>query len=110
MRTVQPNDPRTPSVQIADDLRGRVEAEEFKPGMKLPAITDLAKQYGVAQMTARGALKQLVAEGRVVASPRGHFVAEVQPDQPPTLDDRMQALEAEVRELRSRVASLEASQ
>jgi DNA-binding GntR family transcriptional regulator len=110
MRTVQPNDPRTPSVQIADDLRKRVEAEEFAPGMQLPAITNLADQYGVAQMTARAAVKLLVAEGRVVASSRGHFVAEVQPASTPTLDDRLEALEAEVRELRSRMASLEASQ
>jgi GntR family transcriptional regulator len=110
MTTVQPNDPRTPSVQIADDLRRRMEAGEFTPGMKLPSIKDLTGRYGVAYMTANGALKQLVAEGRVVVSSRGHFVAEVQPTDAPTLDARLEAIEAEVRELRSRVASLESGQ
>ena len=86
-----------------------MEAGEFTPGMKLPSIKDLTARYGVAYMTANGALKHLVAEGRVVVSSRGHFVAEVQPTAP-TLDARLEAIEAEVGELRSRVASLESGQ
>jgi DNA-binding GntR family transcriptional regulator len=104
MRTVQANDPRSGSVQIADDLRSRIEAGEFAPGAKLPSIRELAGEYNVAQMTANGALQRLRTEGLVVASGRGHFVAEVPPDSEPTLADRLQAVEAEIRELRSRVA------
>lgn len=107
---MQANDPRSAPAQIADDLRARIEAGEFAPGAKLPSIRDLGKEYGVAQMTANGALQELRSEGLVVASGRGHFVAEVQPDRAPTLDARLQAVEAEVRELRSRVASLESGQ
>lgn len=107
---MQANDPRPGSVQIADDLRARIEAGEFAPGAKLPSIRELASEYNVAQMTATGALQRLRSDGLAVASGRGHFVAEVQPDHTPTLDDRLQAIEAEVRELRSRVASLESGQ
>ena len=48
------DDPRAPSVQIADDLRSRIEGGEFAPGAKLPSIRELASQYGVAPMTAQG--------------------------------------------------------
>ena len=110
MRTVQANDPRTGSVQIADDLRSRIEAGEFAPGAKLPSIRELAGEYNVAQMTANGALQRLRSEGLAVASGRGHFVAEALPVNAPTLADRLQAVETEVRELRSRVAALESDQ
>jgi DNA-binding GntR family transcriptional regulator len=107
---VQANDPRSASVQIADDLRVRIEAGELVGGVKLPSIRDLATEYGVAQMTANGALQQLRSEGLVIASGRGHFVAEGPPPRSPSLAERLQEVEAEVRELRSRVESLEAGQ
>ena len=107
---MQANDPRSASVQIADDLRARIEAGEFAEGVKLPSIRDLATEYGVAQMTANGALQQLRSEGRVTASGRGHFVAEGSPIRSTSLAERLQEVEAEVRELRSRVESLEAGQ
>jgi DNA-binding GntR family transcriptional regulator len=110
MRTVQANDPRPKLVQVAEDLRARIEAGEFTPGAKLPSIIKLTYEYGVTQTTANEALKRLRAEGLAVASGRGHFVAEVQPDRAPTLNDRLEAIEAEVRELRTRVASLESGQ
>jgi GntR family transcriptional regulator len=108
MRTVEANDPRTPSVQIADDLRSRIEGGEFDPGAKLPSIRDLASQYGVAPMTAQGALQRLRDERRVYSSGRGHFVGE--PGDSPSLAERLREVEAEVRELRSRVETLESAQ
>jgi DNA-binding GntR family transcriptional regulator len=107
---VQPNDPRSASVQIADDLRARIAAGELARGVKLPSIRDLATEYGVAQMTANGALQQLRSEGLVIASGRGHFVADAQTTRSPSLAERLQEVEAEVRDLRSRVESLEAGQ
>jgi DNA-binding GntR family transcriptional regulator len=107
MRTVEANDPRTPSVQIADDLRSRIEGGEFDPGAKLPSIRDLASQYGVAPMTAQGALQRLRDERRVYSSGRGHFVGE--PSDSPSLAERLRGVEAEVRELRSRVETLESA-
>jgi DNA-binding GntR family transcriptional regulator len=95
-------------VQIADDLRARIEGGELAPGAKLPSIRVLATEYGVAQMTANGALQQLRSEGRVTASGRGHFVADGPSPSSPSLAERLQEVEAEVRALRSRVESLEA--
>jgi GntR family transcriptional regulator len=111
MRTVRADDPRTKAAQIAGDLRERMEAGEFAPGTKLPSLRKLAADYGVTQPTAADALQQLHSDGLAGhSSGRGYFVAEVQPDRAPTLDDRLEAIEAEVRELRSRLESLEASQ
>jgi GntR family transcriptional regulator len=110
MRTVEANDPRPKLVQVAEDLRARIEAGEFATGAKLPSIRELAAEYGVTQTTANEALKRLKAEGLAIASERGHFVAEMRPDPAATLADRLQAVEAEVRELRSRVATLESGQ
>lgn len=105
------DDPRTKSAQIADDLRNRIEAGEFAPGAKLPSLRKLRDDYGVTQVTANEALQHLKTDGLAGhSSGRGYFVAEVAPDRPPTLDARLQAIEAEVHELRSRVASLEAGQ
>jgi GntR family transcriptional regulator len=108
MKTVEANDPRTPSVQIADDLRSRIDAGEFALGEKLPSIRDLASQYGVAAMTAQGALQRLRDERRVYSSGRGHFVGE--PGNSTDLAERLREVEAEVRALRSRIEILESAQ
>lgn len=105
---MEANDPRTPSVQIADDLRRRIEDGEFGPNAKLPSIRDLASQYRVATMTAQGALQRLRDEGRAYSSGRGHFVGD--PDNSPSLAERLREVEAEVRELRSRIETLESAQ
>ena len=78
---------------------------------KLPSLRKLAADYGVTQPTAADALQQLHSDGLAGhSSGRGYFVAEVQPDRMATVDDRLNAIEAEVRELRSRLASLESGQ
>src|SRR5215472_11612735 len=109
MRTVQTDDPRPASVQIADDLRSRIEGGEFAPGAKLPSIRELAAQYGVASMTAQGALQRLREEQRVYSSGRGHFVGEGPADNSLSLAERLGEVEAEVRELRSRIETLESA-
>jgi len=108
MRTVEANDPRMPSVQIADDLRSQIDSGELAPGTKLPSGRSLASQYGVALMTAQAALQRLRDERRVYSTARGYFVGE--PDESPSLAERLQEVEAEVRELRSRVEVLESGQ
>lgn len=63
--------------QVADDIRGDIQAGKLPPGAKLPAETDLATRYGVARMTARRAIAELVSEGLlVVLRGRGTYVAE----------------------------------
>jgi len=48
---------------IAGELRGRIEAGEFRPGDALPSINRLAQEYGVAKTTAQKALQVLKDEG-----------------------------------------------
>ena len=49
-------------VQVSNDLRERIQAGEYQPGQRLPAIPDLAHAYEVAVMTVRRALATLAAE------------------------------------------------
>lgn len=66
--------------QIADDLRARIDDGEFGPGVRLPGEPALVRDYGVAKMTASGALKLLVAEGVAVSRPgSGTYVREFKP-------------------------------
>ncbi|WP_327392949.1 MULTISPECIES: GntR family transcriptional regulator [unclassified Streptomyces] len=66
--------------QIADDLRARIDSGEFAPGDRLPGEPALVRQYGVAKMTANGALKILIAEGIAQArTGSGTYVREFKP-------------------------------
>jgi len=51
--------------QIADQLRTLIGKGEFKPGERLPAERDLAKQLGVSRPSVREALIALEVEGWV---------------------------------------------
>jgi GntR family transcriptional regulator len=102
---VETNDPRTPSVQISDALRSQNESGDLASGQRLPSSRALAQQYGVALMTAQTALQRLRDEGLVYSTGRGYFVGP--PDDSPSVDQRLQEVEAEMRELRSRIETLE---
>ncbi|MFB7192964.1 GntR family transcriptional regulator [Streptomyces sp. NPDC056240] len=66
--------------QIADDLRARIDDGEFEPGARLPGEPALVRDYGVAKMTASGALKLLIAEGVAVSrTGSGTYVREFKP-------------------------------
>jgi len=55
---------RTPRYQaIADDLRRRIEADEFGAGGLLPSEADLSATHGVSRVTVRKALDVLRDEG-----------------------------------------------
>jgi DNA-binding FadR family transcriptional regulator len=51
--------------QIAEQLRALIAAGEFKPGSRLPAERDLARQLGVSRPSVREALIALEVEGIV---------------------------------------------
>lgn len=51
-----------PSRQIADQLRERITSGDLAPGARLPSITTLMQDYGVARNTARRALAILEEE------------------------------------------------
>lgn len=56
-------EPRRLYRQIADQLRGLVDAGEFAPGSRLPAERELAMQLGVSRPSVREALIALEVEG-----------------------------------------------
>lgn len=67
---LDPDDPRTPSQQIANKLRAAILTGKLKPGEKLPSQPDLATRYGVARETIKVALRTLQAE-RLIVSRQG---------------------------------------
>lgn len=61
--------------QIADDLRGQIDAGVWAAGDRIPSEVQLMGRYGVARMTVRQALAALKAEGLLLAEHgRGVFV------------------------------------
>jgi len=63
--------------QMADGIRADIAAGVFTAGHRLPSETELARQYGVARMTARKAIAELVKDGSVVVvHGRGTYVTE----------------------------------
>jgi DNA-binding GntR family transcriptional regulator len=113
--TVDANDPRPPYQQVADDLRRKIQTGEYAPNMRLPSVRQLAKDYGLSAQTIQSALRELRHDGLVVSQQgRAYFVRD--PDRPvhqdpdlPELAKRLEAVENEVRELRSRLDSKESS-
>ena len=89
-------------LQIADDLRAAIAAGRYRVGDQLPVERELARQYGVAGMTARHGLEVLRDEGVVVSTEkRGHFVARVpSPDEDSGHSPEYQAFMEQLRAVR----------
>lgn len=68
--------PLAPWRQLYGLLRAQIDSGELGPGARLPSIKDLSETYGLAFTTVRKSLDQLKADGLVVTSPMGTFVAE----------------------------------
>jgi methanogenic corrinoid protein MtbC1 len=51
--------------RVCHELRSAMQAGTFSPGSKLPALSTLARRFGVAPMTMRKAILRLDAEGLV---------------------------------------------
>ncbi|SFO09938.1 GntR family transcriptional regulator [Amycolatopsis rubida] len=77
MDALDPDDPRPPYQQVANNLRAAILTRKFEPGEKLPSGPDLSKRYGVARMTIQQAIRILRDEGLVVSRQgSGVFVRE----------------------------------
>ena len=64
-----------PSRQIANELREKITSGELPPGSRLPSITSMMQEYGVARNTARRSVAILVEENLVeVVHGWGSFV------------------------------------
>jgi GntR family transcriptional regulator len=72
---LDPTDPRSPSRQIADDLREQITAGDLAPGAQLPSERMLSQRYEVTPQTVRQAVGLLKNEGLVLGQAgRGVFV------------------------------------
>lgn len=70
---ISEDDPRPAYVQLAAILRDRIASGKITA--RLPSERDLHQEFGVAPMTARKAVRMLVAEGLVtVVKGRGTYV------------------------------------
>ena len=64
-----------PYRQVANELRARIESGDLGPGARVPSITTLMQEYGIARNTARHALAMLAEEGLIEVTPGwGSFV------------------------------------
>ncbi|PXY17091.1 hypothetical protein BAY59_36570 [Prauserella coralliicola] len=95
------------STQIRDDLAKRIRAGEFKLGEKIPSLRALSADYGVAELTVHGAIRELQHAGVLEsATGRGTYVRAL-PEDAEVSRDAVAALRAEVDDLRARVQALE---
>lgn len=101
MRALDPDDNRSPYLQVSDAVRDAITAGEWQPGQRLPARIALTKHFSVSAMTVQNALRVLRDEG-VIVSRQGSGVF-VHTDAPPRAD-----VHAELVALRQRVERLEA--
>ena len=68
--------PETPYLQVAAILRGRIQDGQLPPGARVPSITALMGEFGIARNTARRAIEVLKDEGLVIVRQGwGTFVA-----------------------------------
>jgi DNA-binding transcriptional MocR family regulator len=70
-------DPRPLYVQIADQIAEAIDAEQLKPGDRLPAMRDLSRELDCALVTVSQAYELLTARGRASSRVgKGTFVAQ----------------------------------
>jgi DNA-binding GntR family transcriptional regulator len=111
------DDRRAPYLQVSEALRAAIHNGDFAPGDRLPTVTELAEQYGVAKMTVQRAISELRDAGLVTSwQGRGTFVRE-QTDSPKSqateaatydaIIRRLDGIADDVQQLADRVAQLE---
>ena len=116
------DDPRSPYLQIVEDLRRSIATGKINPGDKLPSNAELKRTYGVAGQTAQNAINALKTEGLVYGvAGRGVFVrsdldlddvrARVATDDPAQLNEdllrQVEVLTAGVARLNDLVATMD---
>lgn len=103
MAHVDPNDPRAPYQQIADDLRSAIRAGELAPGERIKSSRELADVYGVAPMTVHQAMRVLRDEGLVESyQGRGVFVRSPDSKREPGVPEQIEELRRQVDQLAAR--------
>jgi hypothetical protein len=68
--------PKLPADRVRDDLAGKTERGELRPGEQLPTVAALCDTYGISRVTVLKALRSLADSGLIEIIPRwGSFVA-----------------------------------
>jgi GntR family transcriptional regulator len=116
--TLNPQDGRPVSQQIADLLRNEIAHGALRPDEKIDSVRTLAAKYGVSPQAADNALGILKAEGLTYTNPgRGTFVrpeaAEVLQSASSSpeflaLNERLNEVFAALANISERLAALEA--
>jgi len=88
---LDPDDPRTPSQQIANKLRAAILTGKLKPGEKLPSQPDLAARYGVARETVKKSLQVLHADRLIVSRQGSGSFVRAQTERPVGLRPHIEA-------------------
>lgn len=84
-------------IQLKNLLQQQVTSGGFGPHSRVPSERELSEQYAISRMTARQALAELIADGRLYTSAgKGTFVAE------PKIRQSVQALTSFTEEMRHR--------
>jgi DNA-binding FadR family transcriptional regulator len=103
-----PETDRSASKQLADALRGDIEAGSYPAGSKLPSYRHLRDAHHVALNTAQAAIRILAAEGLVEIRPaQGAYVREQADGNGPTLRAELADLQAVLRRSRKDLATAE---
>jgi len=69
--------PVPPHRQVAEVIRARIRSGELRPGDRVPGVTRLMQEFGIARTTAGKVLSLLREEGLITVVPGwGSFVKE----------------------------------
>jgi DNA-binding transcriptional regulator YhcF (GntR family) len=68
--SIDPDDPRPASQQIANQLRAAILTRRLQPGERLPSQIELAERYNVARETVKGALR-ILRDDKLIVSRQG---------------------------------------
>lgn len=126
------SDPRPPYQQAADLIRREIESGKIKPGEQVPSYRELQERFGIANMTARSALRVLREEGLIyTVQGRGSYVSDgtvgkrgkgasasepapapgsaVSADELRALREQLRAMSVDLQDIKREVAELKAA-
>jgi GntR family transcriptional regulator len=75
--SVDYDSPIPPHQQVAETIRVRIRSRELQPGDRVPGISRMMQEFGIARTTAGKVLAVLKDEGLITVTPGwGSFVSQ----------------------------------
>jgi GntR family transcriptional regulator len=75
--SVDYDSPTPPHQQVAEIIRARIRSGELRPGDRVPGISRMMQEFGIARTTAGKVLNVLREEGLITVTPGwGSFVSQ----------------------------------